>query len=159
VEGRGQARELVLERERAGRAGAGASVEVGALQLEPLPPEYRIEGRVVGPGGEAVDGVEVSTSVPSADDTFTLETTAATDAGGRFVLYLARLPKGAVELRIQARDQALERVSLKGVKPGARDVVAHLGRTRELRLHVVDEQGLPVETYGWGSRSRSPTRS
>lgn len=135
---------------------AGASAEVGALQLEPLPPEYRIEGKVLGPDGEPVPGAELSTSVPSRDDTFTLQTTAQTDGAGRFVLYLARLPRGTVELDVKAAGEGFADLSLPGVKPGARDVVAHLGRTLELRLHVVDERGLPVETYGWGLTIEKP---
>jgi hypothetical protein len=128
----------------------GVSAEVGPLQLDLLPSEYRIQGVVLGPDGEPVAGAEVSTSVDAPGGRSTLRSAAQTDEAGRFVLYLARLPRGAVELSVDPDDGILEGTSLNGVEPGARDVVVRLEATRELRLRVVDEQGRPVETYGWG---------
>ena len=128
---------------------AGDSVEIPSLQLEPLPEECRIEGRVLGPSGEPIPGAEVITSVPSPGDFSSIQTTAQTDASGSFVLFLFRLPDGPVDLRIRPPADDLIGRSVKGVEPGARDVIVHLGGTRELRLHVVDAQGDPVERYGW----------
>ena len=63
-----------------------------------------------------------------------------TDASGRFVLFLPRLPQGDVELDVEPPDDTLDDGSLR-VEPGARDVLVRLGGMRELRLHVVDETG------------------
>ncbi|QDU68059.1 Nickel uptake substrate-specific transmembrane region [Planctomycetes bacterium Pla86] len=132
------------------RLEAGKRATASPFHLESLPAEYQIQGRVVDPGDKPVANAQVATSVLSPDGRFMMQTTARTDESGQFVLFFSRLPSGTVDLRVQPEGDELDDGSLLDVSPGARDLVVHLGGTKVLRLHVVDDTGRPVERYGWG---------
>ncbi len=135
-------------------SGAVFEVREGELAMSPdlvlraLPPEHRIEGVVVGPDGEAVAGAEVKTRIPM--ERYSLAVTSLSDADGRFTLYLPSLPSEPQDLRVEPATDDYWRASLPYVEAGARDVLVRLPRTIELDVRVVEPDGAPVESYGWG---------
>jgi hypothetical protein len=113
-------------------------------------PAATLSGVVQDPDGEPVAGVEVSTSVPHAEDTrWRTGIEDMTDEAGRFALRFDEPP--AEPLDVKAEDP-LERyfgVTRYDVAPDSSELRLVLVDYRELELAVRDVSGMPVEAFDY----------
>jgi len=127
---------------------AGEETKLAELALEPLPPNYWIEGTVVDPDGVPVPDAQVE-ATPVEMDENCFGGQARTGADGRFRVYVFPLACGAVELRALVEGESFYETRQSSVQPGRRDIVLRLGRMHELELVVRDVAGRPVEDFGF----------
>lgn len=112
-----------------------------------LAPERVVEGRVVGPDGEAVEGADIAV-VPLPGPGFTegiLEEIVGTKSGAKGAFRIVGL--GDERVRLTASAEGFVGVAMDG-PAGATGVVLRLAREVPAAIRVVDTEGKPVPEAG-----------
>lgn len=121
----------------------GDEIDLGSIELKPLEAEDSIRLTVINPEGDPVPGALVSYSYDGNRVSGT-GTLFADEHGALRHLIDPRVPYSY--LARDPRDRFRPAIA-EEIEPGTHDLVLQLAETIELKLHVQDADGKPIESY------------